>query len=113
MMLFLRMHVEEYAVKTKWGSAEALDAEYERRETQKKARKDTMFKEKLLDLKRKTRTEAFRRQAGKLGNGASKFGDTVGVARHVHAWGRAVENEEGMTVKTCVECGMEVEELEM
>ncbi|KAK7413936.1 DNA repair protein rad14 [Neonectria punicea] len=113
MMLFLRCQVEEYAIKTKWGSAEALDAEYERRETQKKARKEAKFKEKLTDLKRKTRTDAFRRQAGTLGkSGASKFGDTIGGGRHVHEWGRTVENAEGMTVKTCVECGMEVEELE-
>ncbi|TQS31900.1 hypothetical protein Golomagni_07806, partial [Golovinomyces magnicellulatus] len=74
MMLFLRFQVEEYAIKTKWGSSEALDAEYERRETQKKARKERQFKEKLLDLKRKTRTDAFRRQAGNLGKtGANKF----------------------------------------
>jgi molecular chaperone DnaK len=26
---------------------------------------------------------------------------------------RVIENEEGMTVKTCVDCGMEVEELEL
>lgn len=113
MMLFLRCQVEEYALKTKWGSSEALDAEYERRETQKKARKEKVFKEKLLDLKRKTRTDAFRRQAGTLSKtGANKFGDAVGSGRHVHEWGRTVENEEGMTIKTCVECGMEVEELE-
>ncbi|KAM0428622.1 hypothetical protein ACHAPT_006983 [Fusarium lateritium] len=113
MMLFLRCQVEEYAIKTKWGSAEALDAEYERRETQKKARKEAKFKEKLMDLKRKTRTDAFRRQAGTLSkSGASKFGDAIGGGKHVHEWGRTVENEEGMTVKTCVECGMEVEELE-
>jgi DNA-repair protein complementing XP-A cells len=30
----------------------------------------------------------------------------------VHEWGRTVENEDGMTVKTCVDCGMEVEEME-
>ncbi|VUC37848.1 unnamed protein product [Clonostachys rosea] len=114
MMLFLRFQVEEYALKTKWGSAEALDAEYERRETQKKARKESKFREKLMDLKRKTRTDAFRRQAGNLSRtGASKFGDAVGTGgKHVHDWGRAVLNEEGMTVKTCNECGMEVEELE-
>lgn len=114
MMLFLRCQVEEYAIKTKWGSSEALDAEYERRETQKKARKETKFKEKLMDLKRKTRTDAFRRQAGTLGkSGASKFGDSIREGKHVHSWGRTVENEEGMTVKTCVDCGMEVEELEL
>ncbi|KJZ73089.1 hypothetical protein HIM_07473 [Hirsutella minnesotensis 3608] len=114
MMLFLRCQVEEYAINKKWGSAEALDGEYERRETQKKARKEAKFKEKLLDLKRKTRTDAFRRQAGTLGQtGASKFGDSIRGARHVHEWGRTVENEDGMTVKTCVGCGMEVEELEL
>ncbi|UNI24620.1 DNA repair protein rad14 [Purpureocillium takamizusanense] len=113
MMLFLRFQVEDYAIKSKWGSSEALDAEYERRETQKKARKEAKFKEKLLDLKRKTRTDAFRRQAGTLGkSGASKFGDSMGSGRHVHEWGRTVQNEEGMTIKTCVDCGMEVEELE-
>ncbi|KAI5456520.1 XPA protein C-terminus-domain-containing protein [Mariannaea sp. PMI_226] len=113
MMLFLRCQVEEYAITTKWGSAEALDAEYERREAQKKARKEAQFKEKLLELKRKTRTDAFRRQAGTLSkSGASKFGDAIGGGKHVHEWGRTVENSEGMTVKTCVECGMEVEELE-
>ncbi|EGX93894.1 DNA repair protein Rad14, putative [Cordyceps militaris CM01] len=115
MMLFLRCQVEEYAVQTKWGSADALDAEYARREAQKKARKERQFKEKLTDLKRKTRTDAFRRQAGHLGTtGASKFGDAVGGhGKHVHEWGRTVENEDGMTVKTCATCGMEVEELEL
>lgn len=112
-MLFLRFQVEEYALTTKWGSAEALDAEYERREAQKKARKEAKFKEKLKDLKRKTRTDAFRRQAGTLSkSGASKFGDAIGGGKHVHAWGRTVENADGMTVKTCTDCGMEVEELE-
>lgn len=115
MMLFLRCQVEDYALRTKWGSVEALDAEYERRETQKKARKEAKFREKLTDLKRKTRTDAFRCQAGTLGaTGARRFGDAVGgPARHVHEWGRSVENDEGMTIKTCVGCGMEVEELEL
>lgn len=114
MMLFLRFQVEDYAIKTKWGSAEALDAEYARREAQKKARSEAKFKAKLLDLKRKTRTDAFRRQAGTLGkSGASKFGDAIGGGRHVHQWGRTVEDEQGNTVRTCVDCGMEVEELEL
>ncbi|KAF4589829.1 DNA repair protein Rad14 [Ophiocordyceps camponoti-floridani] len=114
MNLFLRFQVEEYAINTKWGSAEALDAEYERRESQKKARKEAKFKDKLMDLKRKTRTDAFRRQAGTLSKtGASKFGDAIGGKKHVHEWGRTVENAEGMTVKTCTGCGMEVEELEL
>lgn len=122
-MLFLRYQVEDYAFNHKWGSAEALDAEFEKRETEKKRRKEAKFKEKLLDLKRKTRTDAFRRNNAKSGasiaaGGASgratKFGDVIGGSgKHVHDWGRTVENEEGMTVKTCLSCGMEVEELEL
>ncbi|KAJ1338748.1 DNA-repair protein [Microdochium nivale] len=132
MMLFLRCQVEEYAFSDKkWGSTEALDAEFERREADKKKRKEAKFKEKLLDLKKRTRTDAYRRQAGKLGGiggggsgggkgraaGAggkeAKFGDVVGNGgKHVHEWGRVIENEDGATVKTCSVCGMEVEEME-
>ncbi|KAL1890225.1 DNA repair protein rad14 [Sporothrix stenoceras] len=118
MMLFLRCQVEEYAIKTKWGSADALDAEFERREADKKRRKEAKFKEKLLQLKKKTRTEAYRRNArGKSSadgeTQATTFGDAIGSkGRHLHEWGRAIENEDGMSVKRCVSCGMEVEELE-
>ena len=123
MMLFLRYQVEDYAFKQKWGSVEALDAEFEKREADKKRRKEAKFKEKLLDLKRKTRTDAFRRNNAKAGSSAgigsatgkaTKFGDAIGGGgKHVHEWGRTVENEEGMTVKTCLTCDMEVEELEL
>jgi DNA-repair protein complementing XP-A cells len=114
MMLFLRYQVEDYAFKEKWGSSEALDAEFEKREADKKRRKEAKFKEKLLDLKKKTRTEAFRRQAAGGGRtGPMRFGDAVGGGKHVHEWGRTVETEEGMTVKKCIGCGMEVEELEL
>jgi len=107
MMLFLRFQVEEYAFGKKWGSAEALDAEFERREAEKRARKESKFKEKLADLKKKTRTEKWiKDRAGK------KLGDRARGERHVHEWGRTVENAEGMSVKTCLSCGMEVEELE-
>ena len=118
MMLFLRYQVEDYAFNQKWGSAEALDAEFERREEGKKRRKEAKFKEKLRDLKKKTRTETYRRTLGKAASGGSdrpaQFGDAIGGegGRHVHDWGRTVENEEGLTVKTCLSCGMEVEELE-
>ncbi|KAI1214359.1 DNA repair protein [Annulohypoxylon truncatum] len=119
MWLFLRFQVEEYAFSDqKWGSAEALDAEFERRETEKKKRKEAKFKEKLLDLKKRTRTDAYKREKGKLGGSASsgkkaQFGDSVlNGAKHVHEWGRVIENEDGETVKTCTTCGMEVEEME-
>ncbi|KAI0113527.1 XPA protein C-terminus-domain-containing protein [Nemania sp. FL0031] len=123
MMLFLRYQVEAYAFETKWGSAEALDAEFERREADKKRRKEAKFKEKLLDLKKRTRTDAYLRGQGRFDKGdlrggaapgkKAKFGDTVvDGGKHVHEWGRVIENEEGLTVKTCTTCGMEVEELE-
>ncbi|KAJ5641869.1 DNA binding domain [Penicillium lividum] len=113
MMLYLRYQVEEYALSDKkWGSAEALDAEFERRETDKKKRREAKFKTKLQDLKKRTRVEAYRRN--RQGASGGEFGDDLSSNRkHVHEWGRPVENPEtGIPVKTCVDCGMEVEELE-
>jgi DNA-repair protein complementing XP-A cells len=111
MMLFLRYQVEDYAFTVKWGSAEALDAEFEKREAEKKKRKEEKFKSKLRELKQKTRTEAYRRNMASGGK-AGQFGDAIGNTRHKHEWGQTVENADGVSVKTCVECGMEVEELE-
>ncbi|KAI9742382.1 MAG: hypothetical protein M1818_003915 [Claussenomyces sp. TS43310] len=111
MMLFLRYQVEEYAFGTKWGSAEALDAEFEKRESDKKRRKEDKFNAKLRELKKKTRAEAYRRNM-KTGTSGGAFGDAIAGGRHEHEWGREVENAEGITVKTCVDCGMEVEVLE-
>ncbi|RDW88006.1 DNA repair protein [Coleophoma cylindrospora] len=112
MMLFLRFQVEEYAFSAaKWGSPEALDAEFEKREAEKKKRKEDKFKSKLKELKKKTRTDAYRRNLKGDGRSAA-FGDRIGAGRHEHEWGQTVENADGMSVKTCVECGMEVEELE-
>ncbi|KAL8921115.1 MAG: hypothetical protein Q9208_005868 [Pyrenodesmia sp. 3 TL-2023] len=112
MMLFLRYQVEDYAFGKKWGSAEALDEEFSRREKEKKKRKEDKFKSKLQELKKKTRVDAYRRSR-KGGGGGGEFGDEIGRGgKHTHTWGRAVENAEGIGVKTCVECGMEVEELE-
>lgn len=116
MMLYLRCQVEDYAFSPKkWGSPEALDAEFEKREKDKKRRREVKFKSKLNDLKKRTRVDAYRRdrQAGGKGAGGS-FGDDLGSGRkHIHQWGRPVDNPEtGIGVKTCVDCGMEVEELE-
>ena len=112
MMLYLRCQVEEYAFRTKWGSEEKLDAAFERREEEKKRRKQEKFKNKLQELKKRTRVEAYRRnRAG--GAGGGNFGDDIGKGgKHEHTWGRPAENDEGVGLKTCVECGMEVEELE-
>ncbi|KAB8211641.1 XPA protein C-terminus-domain-containing protein [Aspergillus parasiticus] len=113
MMLYLRYQVEEYAFSAKkWGSAEALDAEFERRENEKKRRREAKFKSKLQDLKKRTRVDAYRRS--RQGAAGGNFGDDLGNGgRHVHQWGRSIENPEtGIGVKKCVDCGMEVEELE-
>ncbi|KAL4811040.1 XPA protein C-terminus-domain-containing protein [Aspergillus unguis] len=113
MMLYLRYQVEEYAFSPKkWGSPEALDAEFERRENDKKRRREVKFKSKLDELKKKTRVEAYRRN--RKGAAGGEFGDEIGRAgRHVHEWGRAViDPETGIGTKKCVDCGMEVEELE-
>lgn len=113
MMLYVRYQVEEYAFGTKWGSPEKLDEEFSRREGEKKRRKENKFKEKLQELKKKTRVEAYRRSRQAGGGGGGEFGDDLGKGgRHTHVWGRAVDKEEGVGVKTCVECGIEVEELE-
>jgi DNA-repair protein complementing XP-A cells len=116
MMLYLRYQVEEYAFSAKkWGSPEALDAEFERRESEKKKRKEAKFKTKLQELKKRTRVEAYRR--GRMGGGAdAKFGDKVigRHDRHEHEWGRTVTDADtGASKKVCVECGMECEELEL
>ncbi|KAI9366967.1 XPA protein C-terminus-domain-containing protein [Aspergillus egyptiacus] len=113
MMLYLRYQVEEYAFSDqKWGSPEALDAEFERRENEKKRRREAKFKTKLEDLKKRTRVEAYRRN--RQGAAGGNFGDEIGRGgRHVHQWGRSIQDPEtGIGTKKCVDCGMEVEELE-
>ncbi|KAI9825274.1 MAG: hypothetical protein M1832_001308 [Thelocarpon impressellum] len=116
MMLYLRYQIEEYAFSPKkWGSPEALDAQFAKRESEKKKRKEDKFRTKLQDLKKRTRVEAHRRSRARgAGGGGGEFGDDIGGGgRHQHEWGRSVENPEtGIGVKTCIECGMEVEELE-
>ncbi|KAI8940912.1 hypothetical protein NX059_002170 [Plenodomus lindquistii] len=112
MQLFLRLQVEAYAFSPKkWGSAEALDEEYEKRQTVTKERKQKKFKNKLELLKKRTRAEAYKRAGGE-----AQFGQAIKgrFDRHEHEWGRSVlDPQTGMTRKRCEECGMEVEELEL
>lgn len=112
MFLYLRCQVEEYAFSEKrWGSAQALDEEFERRQTEKKVRKEKKFKSKLADLKKRTRVEAYQRSRK---GGGGNFGDDLGDGQHSHEYGRAVDNPEtGIPTKKCVVCGLEVEELEL
>jgi DNA-repair protein complementing XP-A cells len=56
------------------------------------------FKMKIVGLKKKTQTEAYRK--------ALKTG-----GKHEHEWGIPVENEGGDTVKICSGCWMEIAEL--
>ena len=111
MMLYLRFQVEAYAFSDqKWGSSEALDDEFEKRQRQTKERKDKNFKNKLNELKKRTRVDAYKRARS---GGGGEFGDTIGRGRHEHEWGEAVEDlETGVSRRRCLECGMEVEELE-
>ena len=113
MMLYLRYQVEEYAFSArKWGSPEALDEEFARRESEKKRRKEAKFKSKLDDLKKRTRVEAWRR-ARKGGQGGN-FGDDLGGSKHVHEWSRPIDDDErGVSIKTCIGCGLDVEEMEL
>ncbi|OBZ78951.1 DNA repair protein rad14 [Grifola frondosa] len=61
MMLFLRYQVEDFAWK-KWGSPEALDAEYERRTAEKKKKKNKKFEEGLKELRRRTRETVWQKR---------------------------------------------------
>lgn len=61
MMLFLRYQVEQFAWK-KWGSAEALDAEYEKRVADKKKKKNKKFEESLRELRKRTREGVWQRR---------------------------------------------------
>jgi DNA-repair protein complementing XP-A cells len=94
MMLYVREMVEEYAFK-KWDGPEGLDAEYERREAQKKDKKDKKFKEKLADLRRRTMTSTWERKRQE--------------GPHKHEFDDSVEDQDGNTTQTCKTCGLVIE----
>ncbi|GAA6009934.1 hypothetical protein JCM11491_000872 [Sporobolomyces phaffii] len=94
MMLFLRCQVEEYAFSDKkWGSPEALDAEFEKRESEKKDKKNRKFEKKLKELRKKTKTNVWHRREEE---------------RHEHTFEDAT-GDQGQSVQRCTECGVEVE----
>ncbi|KAI5818956.1 XPA protein C-terminus-domain-containing protein, partial [Pyronema omphalodes] len=99
MMLYVKYQVEEFALK-KWGSFEAMDAEFEKRTAQKKERNENKFKTRLRELKKRTRVDAWKRER-EQNNGPTK---------HEHVWGTAVAGEGGAVIKTCEDCGFELEE---
>jgi DNA-repair protein complementing XP-A cells len=109
MMLYVRYQVEEFAWK-KWGSPEALDAEFYRREEEKKRKRGKKFEEGLRDLRRRTKEGIWQKRQDE---------------RHVHVFG-AVEkktkeeqtrrtrqasesDEEGVGTQRCEECGFTIE----
>ncbi|KAI6133269.1 hypothetical protein EDD16DRAFT_1467572, partial [Pisolithus croceorrhizus] len=93
MMLFLRLQVEDFAWK-KWGSPEALDAEWERRVEEKKKKKSKKFEESLRDLRRRTREGIWQRRKNQ---------------EHQHVFGTAQRTEDGHDRQTCHECGFTVD----
>ncbi|KAI6153369.1 hypothetical protein BKA82DRAFT_147987 [Pisolithus tinctorius] len=92
MMLFLRLQVEDFAWK-KWGSPEALDAEWERRVEEKKKKKSKKFEESLRDLRRRTREGIWQRRKNQ---------------EHKHVFGTAHRTEDGHDRQVCHECGFTV-----
>lgn len=95
MMLFLRCQVEAYAFSAaKWGSPEALDAEFEKREAEKKEKKSKKFAKKLAELRKKTKTNVWHRRAD---------------AEHRHEFEDVEDEESGEVGQRCKECGFEVD----
>lgn len=102
MQLFLRLHVEEFAWK-KWGSAEGLDAEWERREKARLDRRDKRYQAKMKEMRKKTRAEEYTR---KMRNGHG-LGE-----RHVHTWLAPLATKASAVVRRrCTDCGIETEEV--
>ncbi|ODQ82991.1 hypothetical protein BABINDRAFT_11320 [Babjeviella inositovora NRRL Y-12698] len=99
MQLFLRYEVEAYAFK-KWGTSEALDAEWARREEMRVKRRDKKYELKLKEMRKKTRAEEYTR----------RFRESSRV--HQHQWSEPVvlPGEDGMVKRRCLDCGMETEE---
>ena len=90
MMLFLRGQVEAYAFSArKWGSAEGLDAEYERRQAEKSRKRTRRFQEGLDRLRKRTiRSNVWQARQD---------------AEHVHSW----EPWRGGT-QLCRACGQRI-----
>ena len=93
MMLYCRYQVEEFAW-TKWGSPEALDAEWERRTAEKKKKKNKKFEQGLQELRKRTREGVWQRRKD---------------AEHKHEFSETTTNDDGVGVQVCHECGFTIE----
>lgn len=93
MMLFLRLQVEEFAWK-KWGSPEALDAEYERRTAEKKKQKNKKFEQSLKELRKRTKEGVWQRRKD---------------AEHKHTYSPVKKGPDGIGKQICIECGFSID----
>lgn len=100
MQLFLRYQIEQYAFE-KWGSAEALDKEWLRREEMKKNRKEKRWTNKIKDMRKRLRAEEITRNLRKSDL----------TKKHIHEWCEPVHIEGNNYKKRCTMCGMEIEEM--
>lgn len=93
MMLFLRYQVEEFAWQ-KWGTPEALDAEYERRVVEKRKKKNKKFEQGLKELRRRTRETVWQKRKDQ---------------EHHHVFGVVEKGGDGVGKQVCHECGFTIE----
>lgn len=92
-MLFMRMQVEDFAWK-KWGSPEALDAEWERRVAEKKKKKKKKFEMGLKELRKRTREGVWQRRRDE---------------EHKHVFGDIEKLSGGTARQICYECGFAID----
>jgi DNA-repair protein complementing XP-A cells len=93
MMLYVRYQVEEFAWK-KWGSPEAMDAEYERRTAEKSKKKNKKFEQGLKELRRRTKESVWQRRKDE---------------EHKHVFGPVEASRGGAGQQVCHECGFTVD----
>ena len=93
MMLFLRYQVEEFAWR-KWGSPEALDAEWQRRVDEKKKKKNKKFEEGLKELRRRTRETVWQKRKDQ---------------EHQHMFGGVEKGLNGVGKQICHTCGFTID----
>ncbi|KAA1468552.1 hypothetical protein DENSPDRAFT_857377 [Dentipellis sp. KUC8613] len=93
MMLFCRYQVEAFAWQ-KWGSPEALDAEWEKRTEEKKKKKNKKFEQSLKELRKRTREGVWQKRKD---------------AEHKHVFSQPSHQEGGVAKQVCHECGFTIE----
>ena len=111
MMLYVRYQVEEFAWK-KWGSPEALDAVFYRREEEKKRKRGKKFEEGVRDLRRRNKEGIWqKRQDEKHVHvyGAVEKRPNKSKTRRTRQASESEEEEEGVGIQRCGECGLTIE----